>query len=353
MRSPSISSKSQNFTLIWLWVSIVIFAASDAVVAKIGELGALYPTPNGQNPISFCNLFFAGNLLAGISLFIVYRKHWNPAELSQISLKLWICMFLLIILSGVLAPAFYFLALMLTDVNNVVLISTVEVPMTLLFAYIFFREKALPSAIIGALVAFGGIVLVFLINQSSMENRMSTKMLDVGNPAMNHFLQTFPKSGEILTTLATLFGIIAVQMSRSLLQTVSAGIFTVLRMVLGVAIFFTIAISVFGPHHFDDLFSPFLWGWMLIYGALIIVIGELTWFKGIKKATSTDISMATALTPVAGVIFAYLVLGEIPHKGQIIGGIVILLGIGISLFGELRKEGRKIKHERPTSFTGV
>ncbi|WP_420420673.1 DMT family transporter [Simkania sp.] len=353
MSTPSKPPASRSFTLFWLWISILIFAASNAVVAKIGELGAMHPTASGHNPISFCNLFFTGNLLAGITLLIVYRKNWRLSELKQVSLKMWICMFVLILFAGVLAPAFYFIALMLTEVTNVVLISTIDVPLSLFFAYLFFREKARPLAILGALIAFGGIILIFLLNQPPMENRMTMKMIDVGNPAVNQFLQTLPKGGEILTTLATLMTIIATQISRSLLRSVSVGVYSVLRMMVGVVLFSIIVMSVFGVHHFDDLFSPFLWGWMIVYGALIIVVGQIMWYKGVKKASSADISMATALTPIAGTLFAYLILGEVPNKAQIIGGIVILFGIGVSLFGELRAKRRKVTHERPGSFEGI
>ena len=49
---------------------------------------------------------------------------------------------------------------------------------------------------------------------------------------------------------------------------------------------------------------------MLAYGAIIIVFGQITWFKGIQGASSADISIATALTPIAGTLFAFLILGD-------------------------------------------
>lgn len=353
MSTPSQKSRHINFTLFWLWISILIFAASNAVVAKIGELGAMHLTPTGHNPISFCNLFFAGNMVAGITLLIVYRKDWRLNELKEVPISIWIYMLVLILLAGVLSPAFYFIALMLTEVTNVVLISTVDVPLSLLFAFLLFREKARVTAIIGSLIAFGGVILIFFLGPSPIKDQMTMKMLDVGNPVANHFLQTLPKGGEILTGLATLMSIISVQLSRKLLQNVSVGVFSVMRMIVGVILFAIIIMSVFGVHHFNDLFSPFLWQWMLVYGAIIIVIGQITWFKGVKKASSADISMATALTPIAGTLFAYLILREIPNSSQIIGGIIILFGIGISLFGEIREQRRKAKHEQPCSFKGV
>ena len=49
---------------IYLWFAILIFGAASAVVAKlimIGENALL----DGRNPIAFCNLLFAGNVVAG------------------------------------------------------------------------------------------------------------------------------------------------------------------------------------------------------------------------------------------------------------------------------------------------
>ncbi len=337
----------------WLWVSILIYAASNSVVAKIGQLGAMHPI-NGHNPISFCNLLFAGNLVAGITLLIVYRKDWRFDVIKTTPFKDWVCMFFIILMSGVLAPAFFFIALMITDVTNVVLISTLDVPLTLVFAFLMFREKSTFFGFLGALVATIGIIAIFALNTGPMNNEMTMKTLDIGNSAVNHFLQTFPKAGEILTGLATLMGVIAILLSRKLLESVSVGIFSVFRMLAGLILFSIIVLSVFGVHHFDDLFSPFLWVWMIVYGAIIIVFGQITWFKGIKGgASSTDISVATALTPIAGTLFAFIILGEVPNKAQYIGGGIIILGIIISLLGTIREERRKAKFEKPCSFTGV
>lgn len=263
-------------------------------------------------------------------------------------------MFLVIIMSGVLAPAFFFIALMITEVTNVVLISTLDVPLSLIFAYLMFREKPDRLGIFGAFIATIGIFAIFFLEQPPMKNQMTMMTLNVGSPAVNQFLQTFSKAGEILTGLAILVGVIAVQLSRKVLEKVPVGVFSVSRMIMGVILFSIIVLSLFGPHHFDDLFSPFLWRWMIVYGAIIVVLGQITWFKGIKGgASSTDISVATAITPIAGALFAFIILEEVPNRAQYIGGSIIALGIIVSLIGTYRSEKREIKFEKPCSFKGI
>lgn len=345
-------SRTKSVTF-WLWISILIYAASNSVVAKIGQIGAMHPI-NGHNPISFCNLLFAGNLIAGLTLFIIYRKDWRFDLLKGTPFKDWVSMFFIILMSGVVAPAFFFIALMITDVTNVVLISTFDVPLSLIFAFFMFREKPNKYGFLGAFIATIGIVAIFILEKAPMTDATTMMRVDVGNPAVNNFLQTFPKAGEILTVLATLMGVFSIQMSRKLLENVSIGVFSVSRMLAGLILFTIIVLLVFGPHHFDDLFSPFLWVWMFVYGAIIVVFGQITWFRGIKAgASSTDISIATALTPIVGTLFAYIILGEIPNTAQYIGGGIIILGIFISLYGIIREEQRKAKFEKPSSFTGV
>jgi drug/metabolite transporter (DMT)-like permease len=138
------------------------------------------------------------------------------------------------------------------------------------------------------------------------------------------------------------------------------GVFSVFRNVVGSIIFLIVVLIMLGPGHFMDLFRPVLWGWMALYGSIIVVGGQICWFSGIKRVTPADISLASAFSPIAGVIFAFLILGEIPMIAQIIGGAIILCGIGVGLAGDLKFPQREAKRTRsvkskdkPKAFTGV
>ena len=71
-----------------------------------------------------------------------------------------------------------------------------------------------------------------------------------------------------------------------------------------------------------------------MYGSLIVVLGQLTWFRGISSVSAADIALAAAFTPVAGVAFAWLLLSEKPSACQWIGGLVIMIGVLLNLVGE-------------------
>ncbi|NEP52158.1 MAG: DMT family transporter, partial [Moorea sp. SIO3C2] len=113
--------------------------------------------------------------------------------------------------------------------------------------------------------------------------------------------------------------------------------FTVFRTATGTVIFFVVVIKLFGADHFMDVFSPFVWQWMLLYGAVIVVGGQLCWFKGLKTTTASDVSLASSFSPVAGILAAYLILSEVPTIAQYIGGAVIICGIVLNQIGIARK----------------
>jgi hypothetical protein len=58
---------------VYLWLAVPILAASSSVVRKLTELGAMQSI-HGHNPISFCNVLFAGNLCALTVLVAVYHR---------------------------------------------------------------------------------------------------------------------------------------------------------------------------------------------------------------------------------------------------------------------------------------
>jgi drug/metabolite transporter (DMT)-like permease len=60
----------------------------------------------------------------------------------------------------------------------------------------------------------------------------------------------------------------------------------------------------------------------------------LSWFRGISSVSAAEIALAAAFMPVAGVAFAWLLLGEHPSTGQWLGGLVIMAGVALNLVGD-------------------
>lgn len=300
---------------VYLWSATVIFGVSSAVTRKITDIGA-ENLIDGRNPISLCNVLFVGNLCALLLLSIIYWSEWNQTNLQQISRKNWFYLTIAAILTGALAPSFFFQALSITNVNNVVLIGRLEPPLTLALSAWLLKEKVTRWQVIGSLLAFIGIVLTVILQPSEKV------MMNMGGFAIG--------LGEILTAIAAVAVAITAIITKQYLSQIPVGIFSIFRTGLGTVIFFLLALILYTPEHFLDVFSPLLWQWMLLYGAIIVVLGQLMWLKGFKTTSVSTATLVGSITPVVSIFGAYLILGELPTQAQYIGGSLVLVGVFLS-----------------------
>ena len=315
---------------IYLWIAVLIFGAANAITRQLTNIGA-QNLIHGRNPISSCNVLFSGNICAFLLLIAVYRRQLTISNFKQISTQNWLSMSVVAILSGAVAPGLIFEALSRTMVTNVVLIGRVETPLALVLSILFLRTRVDIWTITGAIVSLLG-VFVTVILQGMWENMMSPEnFISVG-------------VGEIMTAVAALALAIATIISQAKLQQIPLGIFSVFRTAIATVVFFVAAIYFFSPQHFMDIFSPFLWQWMLIYSAVIVVLGQLAWFTGLKNSTPSDVSLVSSFTPVAGILAAYLILGEAPTLAQYIGGGIVLCGIFLNQFGIQRQSKLQVNN---------
>ncbi len=297
---------------IYLWLAVLIFGASGSITRKLTEIGASQ-FMDGHNPISLCNVLFVGNLCALGIMSIVYRHQLTAANFAKISRREWADLLIAAILAGALAPAAIFRALALSPVNNIILLGRLEVPLILILSGIFLKERLHRSQKIGAAIALTGILIAVMGNQPTAALTQFT----VGQ-------------GEILTIIAAVFLSISNLISKTKLLTIPLGIDSVVRTGLGAIIFFLLAVRLYGAGHFMELFSPFLWQWMLVYGAIIVVVGQSFWIKGLKESPIAVAAIISCFHPIAGMFFAYWILAESPTTAQVVGSIILLLGLLLS-----------------------
>jgi len=307
---------------IYLWSAVTIFAAANSITRKLTEIGSQHLIDD-RNPISFCNVLFVGNLCALLVFILIYWRQLSIRSFQQLSPQDWSSMIAVALLSGSLAPGVIFAALSSTMVNNVVIIGRIEPPLTLALAICLLRERTNRWEILGAIVSFAGVIVTVVL-QGLGENVMTpTGFTTIG-------------WGEILTAIGAVAVALSNIISKTRLNRIPIGLFSIVRTALGTTIFFFTALYIYGSHHFMDALSPFLWKWMLLYGTLIVVVGQSFWLAGLKKSSGSLASLISTFNPIAAFFIAYLILGEAPTKSQIIGGSIILCGILLSQVGTRR-----------------
>lgn len=307
----------------YLLLAILIFAASNSVIRKLTDLGAQNPI-DGRNLISFCNVLFVGNLCALAVLFLVYRQQCTIQNFRSIPGKTWWGLIGISLLSGALAPALTFIALNLTAVNNVVLIGRIESHLILALSILILGDRVNLWVIAGAIVSFVGVALTIVLQAPTAD------MMDMGGLTIGR--------GEFMAAGGAIALAISTIISKVTLKQIPLGLFSIIRTTLGTIIFCIVVLILYSPTHFIDVFSPFLWQWMLVYGAIIVVGGQLCWFTGLKTAGAADVSLASSFSPIAGILTAYLILSETPTTAQYIGGSIILIGIVLNQIGVFGKQ---------------
>ncbi len=291
------------------WVAVLIYAASNAIITLLVDIGSARPLADGSNAITYTNLYLLGSLISLVPMALLYRRDLTRRTLATLTPRHWRLLVLSAILSSVLTPGLFFYALEHTTVTNMVLVGRIEPPLFLLATWFFLRERLNPWALLAGLIALAGAMII----------------IGSGTPGGGF---TFGK-GELATIAATLSFIASTLVTRAGLRDVPLGIFAVFRTAIGVTLYGVLVASFFGTAPFENILAPVVWKWVWVYAILVIVFGQIAWNFGLKHARAGDVALATSFSPLAAILIAMLLLGEAPGPGLIPGAALILVGIAI------------------------
>ncbi|ANN96600.1 TPA: DMT family transporter [Legionella pneumophila] len=320
--------------IVFIIISYIILSADEPVVAKLIQLGNNF-TIHGRNPISFCNLLFIGSLMGALTLFFIQYKNFRTFNFMTLTRKDWAWLFTSAFFIGFLTPSLFFFGIMYANIINVILLSTLNAPITLFAAWLIFSEKPNMRLILASLITISGSFVIVLIQQWTATNEKPITQITSTGPLYD-FLADTPNSGEICVFLGVVSSTISTLISFHAVTTLPGGIFNTFRMGLGAVFFFFIALALFGWGHFSDLLSPFLWKWMILYGPIIVGMGMFFNYLGLQHIKVADDVIASSLTPLFSIVFSYLILGEAPGVAQIIGGCIIFTGIVLAMREQIR-----------------
>lgn len=285
------------------------------LIAKGAELSGGVATP-----ISFCNVLLIGNVCAAAFIGFWFGFGSILKALKATRAKVLFGLFINGCLATLLA-ALIFTGLQYTSVTNAVLIGRLGPVIYALIGTVLLGKRIGRAEWIGfSLITIGVIAIVLLTNNFQI-NR-----------------------GDLL-----IFGSAFVFASTSLLGKlmlsgacdVEVVVFS--RNFIAAVIFFIIAMHIFGPRHFSDIFSGQLWIIMAIYALLIVVFSQFLWYSSLGKLDSNTVGKLTVVSPIFGVMYAFIFNGEIPSNTQLYAFVVIITGVFIAAFGKL--ETRKTTPE--------
>lgn len=273
----------------------VLAVSSSAIFVKLANA----PAP----VIAFYRLFFSVLLMAPI----FFWKHLN--EIKLISKRDW----LYSIISGVFL-AFHFIlwfeSLNYTSVTS----STVLVTMQPLFAFIgtyfIFKEKIGVFALLSAVLGLSGSVIIswgdFRMSGVAVYGDILAIISCIMVTAYLLFGQTVRKRVTLVTYTFVVYGISATTLFLYVV---------ILRYPLA-------------PYSSSD------WMYFLLLAIIPTLLGHNLFNWAVKWVSTSTISMSILFEPVGASILAYFILSEKIIWSQVLGGIIIVLGIWLYSLGE-------------------
>ena len=297
--------------------SRAIAALRPAVIAFLVSQGTRL-SGGTETPISFCNVLFVGNFCAAIAVALWFNFKTIVNDFKTLDKKVIFGLFLNGCLAALLS-ALIFLGLEYTSVTNAVLLSRFGPVLFALFGAFLLGKKISKLEFVGFTLILVGIGAITLRESMYQLNRGDLLIL----------------ASAVVYAITALIGKLMLSGKCSL----AVVVFT--RNFISSIIFFIIASMLFGFTHFGDVFSGQLWIVMSIYALIIIVLAQLLWYASLGKLDSKTVGSLASLSPVFGVIYAYVLNGERPSEVQINAFIVIMVGLIISNLGKAKPKQKE------------
>lgn len=198
---------------------------------------------------------------------------------------------------------FWFESLNYTSVASSTVLVTLQPIFAFAGTYFFFKERLSVKTILSAVIAISGSVII------------SFGDFQLGGTAF--YGDILALIGCALITAYLLFG-------QDVRQRLSLITYTfVVYSISSVTLFFYVLIKgeSFGPHSQSD------WMWFVLLALIPNLLGHTLFNWAIRWVSTNAISIAILFEPVGASILAYYIFNESLSTAQIIGGIVVLLGI--------------------------
>ncbi len=289
-----------------LLLYVVLKGLNGTVLKGLQGYGAAHPI-NGENPISFCNVFFVAQLMVGMAALLPGRQRLRDAigQLSRSDRRLLLIDGSLGLLIGPIA--FYFALESLSVISQTLLFSLV-LPLSALLARQLLGEP-LPQ---GFWISLTLIALGLLLPQLVMGPAGDRAGMDDPRGVAWALLAVAAFAGAGVSGKAIAGKGWPPSLTVGVSTTISSLIFGVLALIL------------FGPDHFHLLSLWWVVGVILIYGLTLSLGSELALRWSYRHWSVADVSLWGALTILVAVLSAALLLGE-PIGWATAAGLALLL----------------------------
>ena len=190
----------------------------------------------------------------------------------------------------------------MVDAGTAAMVINVAPLMIMALAAIFLKERLTPGVLVGAAVAFVGVILMGLATTS-------------GNA---------PLWGVVLCVIAAAASAAGLVIQKPILARLSALQVTWICCVVG-----AIVCLPFAPALVRDVRAapPADIAWMVYLGVFPTSIAFTTWAYALARGTASRLAATAYLIPPVTIVMSWLMLHEVPSLLAIVGGALCLVGV--------------------------
>jgi drug/metabolite transporter (DMT)-like permease len=237
-------------------------------------------------------VFFATLTALGYSLL--------KREEVKMSRKSWGHLILVGGIGTVFAPLIYFFGLTHTFAINASLIAHLQPLFVSIFGRYFLREKLHKEDVLASILI---ITAAVLITSRTFDNLIK---FEIGN------------FGDLMVLLATVSWAIVAIPGKLLTQIASSGIIVRYRFLLASILFIPILILV-NQFKITSIYQVLL--------GVLVGFGYILYYEGLKRLTTNQVALSELSSPFFAFILAWYFLGEIITVNQIIGVVLLFMGL--------------------------
>ena len=282
--------------------------------------------------LTLAPLLWAGNFVFGKPLsealppFGINLVRWAVACVVLVALtfvlegrlprpdrRLWLTLAAIAVTGVLLFNALVYLSLEYTTSTNAALILGAAPILTMILAAAFGSEKLTPRGVAGALVCLIGIA--WIICRGSLDALLNVSF----------------NLGDIVMMVAVLCWAVYTALIRSTSQLSQLATTTIAALLavplLGVVGGYQLATQPLGP------ITPTVVLGLAYVGTLASVAAFMAWSSGIGSIGAARGSLFLNLIPVFTPLLAWPTLGERPGFDQIVGGVLVISGVTLALYG--------------------
>ncbi|MEM9351941.1 MAG: EamA family transporter [Planctomycetota bacterium] len=277
--------------LLALVAAFTCFALAAPLTKWLATHGATLGVDGGK-AISYCNVFFIGNVSAALLLAGWFGFGTLVQDVKGLSPRAWFWVTLASTLSVAVSTLMY-QALGATTVANVVLLSRVGPLLFALVGSVVFGTRISRAEWVG-----NGFVLASLL----------LVVFSQGGFSMN--------PGDFLALESGVFYCLTTIAGRFAVRHAGVRPYMLLRNVIAAIVFFVLAIQMFGLHHFADAFQPRLWLVVTAYAAVAVVLAQAAWYFALDRVDPVQVGSFSIVSPAMGMVFGLVLLDEQPIAAQ-------------------------------------